>query len=537
MISTLKRESISTCADWALLYRVMGTPYPGRWTFKHHPWSKEMHNCTADLIVGQKSAQMGYTEVGLNKAFYFIDVLKVSVLYTLPTQKPDATDFSSDRFDAALEASTHLRRLFSDVSNTGHKRAGGVNLYIRGSRSRSQMKSVPAGLLIQDELDEFDQDNVELAEERKSGQLVQQTIKISTPTMENFGINKEYKASSQEHFMFPCPHCSRITELVFPECLVITADEHQDEQILDSHYICKECGTKLEHETKPEWLGKGFWEVTHAGRLSRGFHVNQLYSMTIAPYQIAQKYLKSLTDLTVEQEFWNSKLGLPHVVKGAQVTEADIEDCTKGYKKFDRFSEPQIVTMGVDVGTFFHYEIVQWFVKDASLIDINASTVAKVLTQGKVKEPLELDELMRRFRVVFCVIDGNPERRVASNFASRFYGHVKLCFYVNGVSGRELRSTQDEKINTVSVDRTSWMDVSLGRFRKGSILLPYDADREYKDHIKVPARIYKQDMNGNPIGRYVNGGNDDHYAHARTYSEIALALVGNVNGNQDVEEI
>lgn len=537
MISSLRRESIRSCSDWAMLYRVMGTPYPGKWTFKYHPWAREMHDCDADLIVGQKSAQMGYTEVALNKTFYFIDVLKISVLYTLPTQKPDATDFSSDRFDAALEASLHLRRLFSDVSNTGHKRAGGVNLYIRGSRSRSQMKSVPAGLLVQDELDEFDQDNVELAEERKSGQLVQQTIKISTPTLENVGINKEFKSSSQEHFMFPCPHCNVFTELTFPECLVITADDHQDEEILNSYLICKECGAKLDHETKPDWLGKGFWEVTQFGKLSRGFHVNQLYSTTMEPYKIAQKYLKSFKDPAVEQEFWNSKLGLPHAVKGAQVTETDIEACTKGHKKFERFLEPQIITMGVDVGTFFHYEIVQWFIKDDSLADINASTVAKVLTQGKVMNPEELDDLMRKFRVVYCVIDGNPERRIASNFASRFMGHVKLCFYANGISGKELSVPKEDTVNTVSVDRTSWMDVSLGRFKHGTIRLPYDMDQEYKDQIKVPARIYKHDANGNPVGKYINSGNDDHYAHARTYSEIALALVGNVTGNRDIEEI
>jgi phage terminase large subunit GpA-like protein len=533
-VTTLRRENIHTCSDWAKLYRVMGEPYPGKWTFRYHPWAKEMHDCDADLIVGQKSAQMGYTETALNKAFFFIDILKISVLYLLPSQKPDATDFSSDRFDAALDASAHLKNIFSDVSNTGHKRAGSVNLYIRGSRSRSQMKSVPAGLIVMDELDEFDQNNVELAEERKSGQLRQQIIKISTPTAEGHGINAVYKESSQEHWIFPCPYCGRNTELTFPECLVITAEHPQDESILDSHLVCRECGHHLPHETKPEWLGNGFWEPTAFGKLSRGFHVNQLYSMQTHPYQIAQKYLKSLTDVTAEQEFWNSKLGLPHVVKGGQITDEDIEACTKGYRQVDRFSEPQIVTMGIDVGTFFHYEITQWFAKDGTQFDDD--TVAKVLAQGKVTRPEELDDLMRTYRVVFCVIDANPERRIASNFARRFPGHVRLCFYANGIRGRELRVPADDYALTVSVDRTSWMDKALQRFKNKSILVPYDLDEEYRSQIKVPARVYRKDQNDNPVARYISNEKDDHFAHARTYSEIALALTGISSVNEDIKE-
>src|SRR5262249_14884021 len=161
----------------------------------------------AELNVGQKAAQMGFTETVLNIVFYHIDVKAVDCLYVLPAKTPDASDFSAARFDPALESSPHLANLFSDVKNVGHKRAGTATLYVRGSRSRAGLKSIPTGLIILDEVDEFDQENIPLAMERAAGQVEKMVWMISTPTIDNFGINKYYLQSSQNHFHFKCPCC------------------------------------------------------------------------------------------------------------------------------------------------------------------------------------------------------------------------------------------------------------------------------------------------------------------------------------------
>ncbi len=199
----LKRKSLTTCSRWSEACRVMGgDSFPGPWTFKYHPWLREMHDSTAEMNVGQKAAQMGYTEWALNTVFYNIDVRNRDVLYVLPAQTPDASDFSAARFDPALELSPHLGKLFSDVKNVGHKRAGSANLYIRGSRSRSGLKSVPVNLIILDEVDEMTQDNIPLALERTAGQVEKQVLMLSTPTISNRGINEYFNLTTQEHFFF-----------------------------------------------------------------------------------------------------------------------------------------------------------------------------------------------------------------------------------------------------------------------------------------------------------------------------------------------
>jgi hypothetical protein len=529
----LSRKSIQSCSAWATKYRVMGKPFPGAWNFAHHPWLRAMHDAKDELIVGQKSAQMGYTEVALNRSFYAIDVLGESVLYILPASTPDATDFSTSRFDPALELSPHLANLFSDVKNIGHKRAGSANLFIRGSRSRSQLKSLPVSTIIEDELDEMVQENVALAQERTSGQLTKSIYQISTPTIENYGINQSFRNSSQDHFFFPCPHCSRSIELTFPDCLVITTDDWTSDAIYGTHLICPACRHELAHDQKADYLSRADWVPTHKGKTARGFHINQLYSSTVRPFDIGIAWLKAQTNPSDEQEFYNSKLGLTHAVKGAKIDDAMLAKATGQHKNGAKARSGTLVTMGIDVGKWLHYEITENILVGVGH-DINILSHARVVHHGKCLNFEELDLLMHQYGVNYCCIDANPERRKALEFAQRQFGRVKMVFYGVGINSKNISMHSDEEC-TITVDRTSWLDVSLGRFKNEKISLPIDVDLEYKNHLKALVRIYAKDQQGNPVGKYVCGNEDDHYAHARNYSEIALAMAAGLFQSQNTD--
>lgn len=517
----------------------MGKPYPGPWNFKHHPWLRDMHDSEAELNVGQKSAQMGYTETVLNITFYNIDQKGVDCLYILPAKTPDASDFSASRFDPALELSPHLTRMFSEVKNIGHKRAGTNNLFIRGSRSRSGLKSIPTGFIVLDELDEMTQDNIPLAFERSSGQVEKSIWMISTATIENYGINKYYNKSSQNHFYFPCPRCNRFVELSFPDSLVIMGDDPDDKIVQKSHLICSSCKGVLDHATKPDWLASGVWKPSHTERESEGWYINQLYSCTVSPADIAKLYLQSLSDKAAEQEFFNSKLGLPHAVEGSRITDKILDECRGSHKNGDTRTT-RLTTMGVDVGTWLHFHIDEWILPPAGTHgpDISVLSNCRTVKFGKVRDFEELDLLMQQWGINFCVIDANPERRKAYEFACRFWGRVRMCFYGQGVTGKQIHLS-DAPEPTCTVDRTSWLDLSLGRYHgaKKRIILPIDIDLEYRNHLKALVRVYEKDKDGNPTGRYVKGVVDDHYAHARNYSEIALPLAASLGSSQDIPNI
>ena len=541
VVSGLNRCSLTSTSEWSEMYRIMGKPFPGPWTFLHHPWLKAMCDCTHQLTIGQKAAQMGYSEVGLNRTFKVIDMDGQSVLYVLPNTKPDASVFSSSRFDVALELSPHLRTLFSSVQNVDHKRAGSASLYIRGSRSRAQLKSLPVGGLVFDEVDEMVQKNITLALERTSGQLEKDiwVFMVSTPTIEGIGINGHYEESTEDHFVLICPHCSRRIELPFglaedDGCLVVTADKINDPKIRDSYIICTKCKHRLDHASKVDWMNQGCeWVSTHPGRNSRGFYINQLYSMVLPPWRVAEAYLRSLTNADDEQEYYNSKGGLPHIVAGARVTDKEIIECLGNYPTQKAAPNDSLTTIGIDVGSWLHYEVDQWLIDPAStsLNDINLIATPRVLRQGKVKEFHELDQLMYDFGINQAVIDIEPETRKAREFCDRFPGIAKMCRYATGVTGKQIV----EHSNYVHVDRTSWLDLSLGRFQRSSIILPRDIGEEAKRHFKALIRVYKKDRLGNQIGTYVKKENEpDHAAHARNYSEIALYLAATLGGVKDV---
>jgi len=313
----------------------------------------------------------------------------------------------------------------------------------------------------------------------------------------------------------------------------ITAENLDDVSIKDSYLKCKECNGKLEHKTKYQWLESGIWVPAHADREIRGFYINQLYSSTVTPVDLAKSYVRSLYNPADEQEFYNSKLGLAHTVDGAQITDTMISNCLRSYRQGDKH-EGRIRTMGIDVGKWLHYEIAEWIIPKDTSTDINLLSRPRIVEMGKVQTFDELEHKMREYRIQFCVVDANPERRKAYEFATKFWGHVRLCFYGRGIQGKQINISKDVVEPSLTVDRTSWLDLSLGRFRTGNIDLPIDTHEEYKQNLKSLVRRYEKDSEGNPVGRYVKSEKDDHFAHARNYSEIALPFAVSLYTNTNI---
>lgn len=540
LVSTLDRASLNKASLWAERYRRSKDNKP--WSLKGYPWTKEWHDADVELGCILKAAQLAATETMISKCMFANDVLRQDVLYVLPDWRPTASDFSATRFDLAVKASPYLDALYVE-RNVGLKRTSAAVTYIRGAHGRSGLKSVPAPWLFLDELDEMEQGMVALAYERTSGQRQKHVWELSTPSIEDHGIDRSWKSSSQEHFCFPCPLCGRWTNLRIqnpddPECLEVVGDDPTSERTLKESYLkCAECGGKLDHLTKLEWLKNGRWIPSVHGRVKRGFYINQLYSTTVTPGEVAAAFLRGKLSAPDEQEFWNSKMGLPHTPRGARLTIPEVEACKREHVNGSPSRDGTVVTMGIDVGKKIHYEIDEWMLGNHSGNDVNANAACRVIKAGFVRTFDELDTLMLEHRPDYCVIDAHPERRLAAQFANRFWGRVSMCIYGNGVSGKQLHEhVSDDREPLVTCDRTSWLDLSVGRFRTQTISLPRDVSFEYVSHLTSIARIWEHDQHNNPIGRWVApGGLGDHHAHSRNYAEIALALSTNLRQSYDLE--
>lgn len=532
--SGLKRNSITNASQYATMYRVMGEPFPGKWSFKYHPWTREIHDSKKPVVAVEKGAQLAITETALNKVFHAIDIRGLSVLYILPASKPDAADFSKSRFDPALELSEHLAKLFSETNNIGHKRAGNSNLFIRGSKSRSQLKSLPAAVLIFDEVDEMVQKNITLAFERASGQRQKEALLISTPTIPHYGIDHWYQKSTQKIYYFKCPSCSRYVDFSYPESLIITAEDIHDPNLKNSFLICKLCKAKINQEDKPKILStdNAQWVASYEDRDVEGYNINQCYSSTVSPFELGKYVLEARNDETIEMEMNNSKFGKTYLPKGGKVSPDDIEQCIGPYDSFDSLPKGTIVTLGADPGKVNHYAIVQWFLESQS-IDINLCAIGKLIKEGFTHHFEEIDTLMRQYNVTYAIIDAQPERRKSIEICQRWWGKMKRCYYANGISARQVRIHSEED-QSISVDRTSWMELALlSRFRTRRIRIPRNVSNDFKEHIKEPTRVTKKDKTGNYMSQFISV-KDDHLAHALTYAEIALPFACNLVQNENL---
>lgn len=536
IIAGLKRKSIKQCSKWAMSYRIAGgQTNPGPWNFRLHPWSRAMHDSNAPFNAGMKSAQMAYTETLMNRTFFKMDIDGVNCLYVFPNKNPDASDFSTSRFDPALELSPHLKQMFSDVKNIGHKRAGPANLWIRGSNSRIGLKSIDPSFVALDEVDEMNQENIQLAYRRTDGQLASQIWAISTPTVPEYGIHSMFLQSSQERWFFQCPNCWKEITLEFPDCFVLIGDSLLDPRIKESHVICPLCKKKIEHTDKVKSQQEtGLWipQIPELVTERRGFYVNQLSSCVKTPDKIAITAIEARDNKSAEQELWNSIAGLPHVVDGARIDDNHINACIGTRKMGDLYPKFKVVTMGTDVGKWFHYEIAGWTIQKLGP-DLNMCAEPEILQVGAVTKLHEIKQLMREFQVHFIVLDKQPEERLIYEFCCEHWGRAKRCHYARGIGSKKMVVSPNEDEHLVSVNRTFWLDTSLGRIRSKRAKLPKDTPADYRTHLKNLVKRYKEDNDGGDVSVYIKTG-PDHFAHARNYNEIALPLALSLATNQNI---
>lgn len=522
--ANLELATIASCSEWTERYRIMAGEVPGPFSFAHAPWLREIQDGPQRFKIAQKAAQLGFTEAAINKCFYLNDVKKRNAMYVLANKRPMCSEFSQSRFAPALALSPHIKAMYNATDNTFVKTAGIASLFIRGARSPHELKSVPASFIVLDEVDEMMQENIPLAWERTAGQAEWEIYMLSTPTVEGHGISKYYEDTDKRHFFFKCPHCSRLIELKWPESFVLCGNSINDPDIHRSHIICHECKTPLRHEDKRYFMADGIWVPSITAPMERaGYYLNQMYSVPKHPSRIAEMVFGAKNNPAIEQQLYNSALGLPHMVSGSQITRQDMNNCLGELDQvFGRTNPRQILTMGVDVGKVIHYEIDEWFPAPQLSVAGGYPFVPRVIRAGTVDTFEELAAVFRAFWPNACVIDKDPETRAASSFASMFPDVVFLCDYVEGIVGKSVKRVTGSPY--IKVDRTQWLDIALPRYKAKTIQLPRDISQEFVDHHTNVARIYRMDRDGRYVVRYIAKG-PDHYAHARCYAEIALKML------------
>jgi phage terminase large subunit GpA-like protein len=296
-----------TVTEWAERHRVLSakdSAEPGPYRAARTPYVREPMDAlgvesTVEQVVLQWGAQTSKTTVGSTWLGYLIDVAPGALMVVQPTTDT-AKRYSRQRLAPMFEESARLRELVhenrsrDEAATVALKEFRGGFLAIAGANSAAGLRSMPVRHLFLDEVDAYpsdvdgEGDPVALAVARQSTFARRKRLMTSTPTTKGASrIEELFAATDRCRYHVPCPHCDAMQPLEW------TADKDAShglrwERDADgralphtAHYVCRECGGRIDEHHKPAMLAQGAWVAENPGAGGgrvRGFHLSSLYS-------------------------------------------------------------------------------------------------------------------------------------------------------------------------------------------------------------------------------------------------------------------
>jgi len=506
-----------------------------RLDFSEHAYLLPIYQDEHPEIVASKASQMGLSEWAITDAFWAGDARGANVLYLLPGTG-DVQDFSTARIGLAIEASEYIAGIISpDYADDSYrtqardrqtlKRIRNRFLYIRHGSVKADgraphLKVAQIDMVIYDEYDEMDRRAPAIAAKRLGHSHLKWQRWISTPTLPDFGIDAELKASDFRQWHVRCASCGDDQPLLPFVNLIKQVDGagrptkwfHSRGHPEWPFVGCRKCGKPLNR------TGEGRWIPTNIGPDRHGYQVSRLLSPRVDLSELiraGQSY-----DEEAHRQWVNQDLGMPHQVGTGGYSATLLRGVQQPYAWP---ANSWRCAMGVDVGSVLHV-VVRRFRKDGA-----GRQMRRAVHVATVDRFEDLDPLMRRFDVRQCVVDALPETREALRFAKRFDGKVKLAWYSAGSGAKRDEAAREKPTEEymLDLDRTRTLDALWSFYRSGDIenSQMLGADNELHDHLQAMSRVVETDRNGNPVARWVSA-RADHYAHADNYANVALDRLG-----------
>jgi DNA-directed RNA polymerase subunit RPC12/RpoP len=261
-----------------------------------------------------------------------------------------------------------------------HLRGG--ELTLAGSGSATNLSSISAGLIYQDECckfihreseDEPEAHPMHLADERaKDFQDLAFRYKSSSPNSEHHPFWHAFEEGSQTQFYVPCPNCGHYFPFEFVREMDGEADSRveyrsivwdsdardssglwdQDKVKATARYVCRSCGYKIQSSEKSGMLER--FELKDgnegAGKSVKSFLCPSFLSPNVSFGEMAWQFLRG-HDFLGLQNFTNSWLALPFSEVAAKVTDATIRGLVnKEYRRGVIPRPPQSLIVLADPG-------------------------------------------------------------------------------------------------------------------------------------------------------------------------------------------
>lgn len=357
--------------------------------------------------------------------------------YFLPTADM-AMIFSGDRFKPMATNIPQIAKIWgedptADEDQSGKKtdqkrvRSIGPSLvFFNSMAGKTSTESIPMLALVFDEVRRMLDSDMERAKERVSHSPWPMDFKISTAGYPDANIDRAFRASNQNKFHSACK-CKDGVVLadVFPDCIGQKLDGVTPalKDLPSRFWVCPRCKEPIRDPRFGQW-------IAHAPdiRLTIGYHISQILSCRQNAESIYQAFIRA-TDIT---EFYNSKLGLPHISPEAQIVNLDILKATvnpdlRWALPTGRY--PKGCAMGVDQMYGLNVATIRKRGPKDPLTGLHKSQLVHLEWIVDDDPWIRTAELMRQFDISCCVVDALPNANEAFRFAQAFPGRVFLADY------------------------------------------------------------------------------------------------------------
>lgn len=508
-----------------------------RFSFVDHEFQKDILSDTSRVVYVQKCAQIGMSEAMARYALAICRVMPYfSVILTMPFAA-DSSNFSKTRLSPIIEESPDLREsVDQDLDNSEIKGIGTSLLYTRGCSGTTSAISVPADMLIHDEVDRSDPDALGQYQSRIKHSKHKLTRKFGTPTIDDVGIALDMKSAQRYRRAVICHHCGHTFVPSFHTDVKIPGYEGRLRDItkynlptIDWHHARLHCpGCDAEPSLAPEhrlWICENPNDKFEAiGYFVTPFDVPNVVTVP--------SLVQEITKYKTWAEFVNQALGETANESESQLTRSDIVNC--------KFSDAQLVSnsihhMGIDVGQLCTVTVGR---KDelGRLLVVHKERVLLAQLQARKAE------LKRQHRVLMTVIDSQPETYLVHQLQKgdkNVYGGVyhqnkKLATY-ELVMITEQPKEGKLAINQAKIHRDVNFDEVMFLFKAGMIL--WQADQSSEDDLFVEHCL---DMKRKQImstqmelawSWVKSTAGHDHYMHALGYLHVACELAPTASTN------
>lgn len=506
-----------------------GRPY----SYKDHEYQQRILDSTARETVVRKCSQVGISELAVRRALAMCGMIKgFTTIYTLPTATFAAT-LAKTRVNPVIQESPYLQELITDIDNVDVKQLGTSYLYLKGAASSNAPISIPADMLVHDELDFSDSLVISQYQSRLTHSKHKMKFKLSTPTLPGKGIDFEFMRS-RRHFNFvKCNHCAHFfipdyyAHVKIPnfrgELMDITKRNLHEYQYQDAYVECPKCGRmpSLAPEYR-EWV----CENPDESHVAEGFQVAPFDAPTI----ITPGYLiEASTAYTDVAQFVNFNLGLPYFSQESVLAPDEV----RGTILQSRFEGSMAYVMGIDLGKICHIAVssTSW---DGAMQVVHLEKVPLQLLRERYKE------LRAQFRVRVSVIDSLPYTDTV--LALQAIDHNLWASVYSQTKGTELftvrkRDEDDERglqqLRQINVSRDRTFDALMAFLRSGQFSkVTCQQDEEFVSHCTDMRRVKDWNTRTQVIEfRWIKSEmGDDHFWFALSYAFLAKHILGTATG-------